>query len=232
MTNSELLHINIETLFRCTDTWRLLCVNEPGDRPPPRFYAGLADGCQELRFGAGVSAAMEAELRALAGAGAYAWPTRGQLPPWFEGVLAVLGPAAPAGAVYHGPAYRFPDAIVVQGDATPLPEGTAALFHPHLASWAAELSYRQPAFGVVRDGVVVAICASSRNAERSAAAGVETVAAYRGQGLAPMAVAAWGRAVREGGRIPFYGTTWGNAASQAVAAKLGLVMFGEDLHVG
>jgi predicted GNAT family acetyltransferase len=52
---------------------------------------------------------------------------------------------------------------------------------------------------------------------------VDTLEAFRGRGYAPVVVAAWARSVRHSGRIPFCGTSWDNAASQAVARKLGLV---------
>ena len=72
------------------------------------------------------------------------------------------------------------------------------------------------------------ICASARISPGAAEAGVETVAAYRGQGCAQVAVEAWAAAVRESGRVPFYSTSWDNAASRAVARKLGLIPFAED----
>ncbi|MGH2617528.1 MAG: GNAT family N-acetyltransferase, partial [Thermomicrobiales bacterium] len=41
----------------------------------------------------------------------------------------------------------------------------------------------------------------------------------------------WAQAVRQEGRIPLYSTSWENLASQAVARKLGLVLYGVDLDI-
>jgi predicted GNAT family acetyltransferase len=107
----------------------------------------------------------------------------------------------------------------------------AHLLHPSLVSWAAELRQRRPCFAVFRGGQAVAICCSSRTTPRAAEAGVETVAAFRGHGAAGLAVEAWAAAVRAEGRIPFYSTAWTNLPSRAVARKLGLELFAENLHV-
>ena len=75
----------------------------------------------------------------------------------------------------------------------------------------------------------MAVCCSSRVTGRAAEAGVNTLEGYRGRGYAPAAVAAWAAAVRASGRLPLYSTSWDNVASQGVARKLGLVLYGADL---
>ena len=62
-------------------------------------------------------------------------------------------------------------------------------------------------------------------------AGVETLPALRRRGHAVNEVAAWADAVRRTGAAPLYSTSWDNVASQNVAAKLGLSLFGVDFHV-
>jgi predicted GNAT family acetyltransferase len=62
-------------------------------------------------------------------------------------------------------------------------------------------------------------------------AGLETLEEYRRRGHAVAVVAGWARAVRAMGRIPLYGTTWDNIASQGVARKLGLVRYGTELSL-
>lgn len=62
-------------------------------------------------------------------------------------------------------------------------------------------------------------------------AGVETARPYRGRGYAARVVAAWAREVRDMGRVPLYSTSWKNEASRAVARKLALICFGNDLHI-
>jgi RimJ/RimL family protein N-acetyltransferase len=105
------------------------------------------------------------------------------------------------------------------------------MLHPALASWAADLQHRRPAFAVVRRGQAVCICACARLSREAAEAGVETAPEFRGQGAAVLATLAWAGAVRQSGRFPFYSTSWDNLASQAVARKLELVPVGELIHI-
>ncbi len=52
---------------------------------------------------------------------------------------------------------------------------------------------------------------------------------HRGHGTA--VVAGWAAAVQRLGRVPLYGTSWDNVASQGVARKLGLVCFGAGFSI-
>lgn len=86
-------------------------------------------------------------------------------------------------------------------------------------------------FAIVRGGRIVSACWTSRFLPGVAAeAGVETRSLERGQGHALRVVSAWASAMRQSGVEPLYSTAWSNAASRAVARKLGLVPYGEDLH--
>jgi RimJ/RimL family protein N-acetyltransferase len=82
-----------------------------------------------------------------------------------------------------------------------------------------------------RDGMVVAVCYSSRISAEAAEAGVETVESFRGRGLALEAVRAWAAAIQDSGRLAFYSTEWTNKASRRIAEKLGAHEFGEDWHL-
>ena len=62
----------------------------------------------------------------------------------------------------------------------------------------------------------------ARRSDAAAEAGVETVAAFRGRGLALRVTAAWAQAIRSSGRLAIYSTSWNNKSSLAVARKLGL----------
>jgi RimJ/RimL family protein N-acetyltransferase len=62
----------------------------------------------------------------------------------------------------------------------------------------------------------------------AAEAGVETLEAFRGRGLATAAVACWARAVQRSGRLALYSTSWDNAPSQAVARRLSARLYGEN----
>jgi hypothetical protein len=124
-----------------------------------------------------------------------------------------------------GPAFAFHDAIpescgvVVVDDERRLDR--------HFHGWApGEIAAgRGPVMAVVEDGFPVSVCFCARLSDAAAEAGLETAAAYRGRGYGPRVTAAWALAIRASGRIPLYSTGWTNAASLAVARKLGLVAY-------
>lgn len=123
---------------------------------------------------------------------------------------------------YFGPAFEFPEAVEPPADVVVVED--ERLIQQGFPGWTAgELGAgRAPVMAVLKDGKPVSICFCARSTEVAAEAGVETVVAFRGQGLAPLVTAAWASAVRGSGRIPMYSTAWTNTASLAVARKLGL----------
>jgi RimJ/RimL family protein N-acetyltransferase len=133
---------------------------------------------------------------------------------------------------YRGPAYFFPDELPNADEAellidlSEVPEsGPFAWLRTFAASW-------HP-IAVVRaaDGMLASVCHSARSTPGAAEAGVETVDEYRGRGFGSAAVIAWAAAVRRGGRVPLYSTSWVNTPSRALAMRLGLVAYAEDFHL-
>lgn len=84
---------------------------------------------------------------------------------------------------------------------------------------------------IVEGDKAVSICQSVRKSEEAEEAGVDTLLSHRGKGYAVQVVAGWARIIREQGRIPLYSTSWDNKASQRVAEKLGLELYGVDIHI-
>jgi predicted GNAT family acetyltransferase len=85
--------------------------------------------------------------------------------------------------------------------------------------------------GIVVDGHPVSVCHCARRSDVAAEAGVATAPACRGRGYAARVTAAWALAIRASGHVPLYSTSWMNAASLAVARKLGLVVYASDWSI-
>ena len=145
-------------------------------------------------------------------------------PHHLDAYLTVLRASQPIAAVEFGPAYRFPDHLPTPGTTTTITRANLELLRHmvgDLADVERDFETGQPSMVVVVDGYAVSVCFSARLTARVASAGVETLPAYRGRGYATAVVADWARAVRASGRIPLYGTSWENSASQGVARRLG-----------
>ncbi len=233
LSDLELMELQIEALFTHDDLGRIVAVNEPDGGPAPRFFFGRSREGNRWRFRHDLPDETAKRLEALAAVEPVNHDLRA-LPAALDAMLDVLGTDRESGLDESGPAYRFPVVIPDPGIATLITRDNGHLLHriaPYLEAIESGPDTYGPCAVVVDDGVAVAICHCARLTARAAEAGVETLPDYRGRGYAPAAVAAWAQAIRESGRIPLYSTSWDNLASQAVARKLGLVMYGSDLSV-
>ena len=142
-----------------------------------------------------------------------------------------LAAHAPAGEIWQGPAWRFPDTLSVPEDVVAIETSNLDLVREHFPYTAEHFPARQPCTAVIEDSVAVSICYCARLTDHAVEAGLYTVEGFRGRGYAVRVTAAWAEAVRRGGRIPLYSTDWDNLASQAVARELGLVLYGVDVSI-
>ena len=153
-------------------------------------------------------------------------------PPAIEGYRAALEEFAPVEREYRGPAFRFPDPLPdLAGAAIVVTAARFDLLREHFGWAIEEWDDIQPVTVTVEDGVAVSICHSPALSDRAAEAGVFTAEVARGRGHAVAVVSLWARLVRDTGRLPMYSTTWENAASRRVAAKLDVELYGEDFHL-
>jgi predicted GNAT family acetyltransferase len=75
----------------------------------------------------------------------------------------------------------------------------------------------------------VAACYSARSSPIAREAGVWTEEAWRGRSFGTLVVAAWRNEVVRTGAQPLYSTSWDNAASLALARRLGLHAYAETV---
>ena len=227
MDDRDLMRIRADTLFTYDARGRMLRTNDPDGRPAPHVFLGRTASGHVLRVGESVPDTVAHQVAEVVDR----FPLAGalQVPPAaLASVREVLERHAPATADSGGPAYRFPAASAPPGGAVRVTSANLDVvrdsypwLHEALADWS-------PCFAVVRDGAAVSVCFTSRIGDRAMEAGLETLPAFRGRGYATAATAAWGAFVASTGRVPLYSTGWGNLASQGVARRAGLIMFGAD----
>ena len=230
-----LMELQVRTLYELDAFGRIVRPNTGAEPPIPRpvspFFMGRTHAGNVVLLHQDLPAKVAAELRTLAAAEPIAHDFE-SAPRQLFPLLHALRRHTSTTEIYRGPAFTFPEELAAApGHVRQLTRNETHLLHPELAEWAVDFPNCEPAFAAFVDGVAVAICACARSARGGAEAGVETAASFRGMGLAPAATIAWAHAIRESGRVPFYSTSWENAASRAVARKLNLVLFGEDIHV-
>ena len=249
LTPSQCMDIHINTLYCVDEQDRLRCVNEIGEPPAPLFYLGRTLLGNTWRFRHDLPAAIAAQLNTLCESEPVATDLT-RLPQNYAAILAVLREHWVAGGPqeYRGLAYWIPDHIDDIGEKAIEDIEINIDAHTNVVSitksnidlcqrtfpWLSPLLHDKnvgPIAATVVAEQAVALCFCSRRPGFATEAGVETLAAYRGRGYATATVRAWAAAVKRLGCRPFYSTTWDNLASQAIARKLQMVMYGADWSI-
>lgn len=89
-----------------------------------------------------------------------------------------------------------------------------------------EIDVVQPCIGIMQKEEIASLCRSVRVTKEAHEAGLETLPAYRGQGLAVIAAAAWANEVYQKNALPLYSTSLENLPSQRVVQKLEGILYG------
>jgi RimJ/RimL family protein N-acetyltransferase len=145
----------------------------------------------------------------------------------YRALLAATYRALLAATPESGPAFIFPVATVEAGEVVAITD--LSQLTRHFRGWSSEeLPDRFPIVGILENAHAVSVCFCARRSAVAAEAGLETAPDFRGRGFGAAVAATWARAILESGRLPIYSTSWTNAASLAVARKLGLRMCASD----
>jgi RimJ/RimL family protein N-acetyltransferase len=226
----SLIELQLDVLLARDTQGRLTTTRDPTPRPAPRLFLGRSgDGnVWALRQDLGAETS-EVLRRHCAAEPRLITPRADSRPSCREPALRLL---APVESEYRGPAYVLPEGLPADDRAREVAADERSLWCDAFPWLAAEFDAVAPVAIAFAGGRPAAICHSPRGRTALAAeAGVETLAPFRGQGLATAAVACWARAVQQSGRIALYSTSWDNAASQAIARRLSARLYGENWHL-
>ena len=223
--------IHVQALFTHNASSRLLFVNEPGGGAlAPRLFLGRTAEGNLWRFRADLPEFLIQELEVLC----MDEPVGKEFhtkPRHFEAYVRLLETHAPVEEVEMGHAYQFTQFFEPSRPLLAITKTNAEVLKGGFEGLTAELPDWQPFLAIVEEGRAVSVCRSVRITPEAHEAGVETLPGFRGKGYAGEVVAGWARLVKSMEAIPLYSTSWENIASQAVARKLHLVLYGEDFHI-
>lgn len=221
----ELMEKHLDCSFNYDERGRMLSVNQWDGGTPPRFVLGRTSAGNTWRVrhdvpGGAVEHLADIVRQELVLHALTRQPVRR------DEYLEALGRDSAIEEVGGGPCYWFERELTPSQEPVPITVHNSNLLVDTLNDWIADVPYRSPFMAVIANGKAVSVCASVRIRDSSHEAGVETTPSCRRLGYAFNAVCGWQRAVKALGAIPMYSTSWDNVASQALADRLGLTLYG------
>ncbi|MCC2685476.1 MAG: hypothetical protein K0R75_2375 [Paenibacillaceae bacterium] len=230
MDAHQLMEFHVRALFTHDRNMRLRKVNEPwaGEAPAPRFFLGRTiEGTALCRLRYDVPEGIVEQLAELCADEPAVWDFQAK-PKHFDEYMNLL-----QGERFSmGPCFVIPEEAAPIERVVRITEENCSEFRLDGFEWLAqEIDCVQPCVALVDEGRVVSVCRSVRITPEAHEAGLETIEAYRGRGYAAGVVAGWAAAVRAGGVLPLYSTSWDNLASQSVARKAGLIFYGVNFII-
>ena len=222
----EMMKIRVETGCIHDQNGRLRCVSSNNKRPVPRFFLGRTKAGNICRFRYDLPDEIVNQLDELFNLEPIATDLKDP-PVYLERYEEILQTHESIHRVKRGLVYQFPDDIQSPIPLVNITSENVGL----LKEMMPDLDIDLPCLVVVKDGRAVSACQSVRISSQTHEAGVDTLEAYRGRGYATATVAGWAMVVRELGCNPHYSTAWDNVASQGVARKLDLALYGADFSI-
>ncbi|MCS7461549.1 GNAT family N-acetyltransferase [Paenibacillus doosanensis] len=225
----QLMELHVEALFTYDERLRLHTINEPwpGSGPAPRFFLGRTIAGPSLcRIRHDVDDHLAEQLELWSAEESMGMDVE-RKPRHFENYRQLLQ----GQRFTMGPCFLVREGVSPAADAVIVTRDNAELLRGGFEWLLSEIDYAQPCAAIVRDNRAVSVCRSVRITSRAHEAGLETLEAYRGRGLASEAVAGWAKAVRNKGCLPLYSTSWENRSSRRVASKLSLALYGAHFSI-
>ena len=224
----DLMRLHVRSLYVHDDHSHIVSINDWHGGVAPRFFLGRTEQGNVWRFRNDLPADLCQALKSLCETETCKSSER---PRYEAEYVRILSAQAPVERIWFGPAYWFANGAMVAQEPILINEQNAHLLQDGLENWLPDVPFQQPFVAMIIGGRAVAVCASVRISAAAHEAGVETLASHRQKGYAVGVVSAWARAVAKMGALPLYSTSIENIASQNVAARLGLSMYGVDFHV-
>lgn len=229
-TNLELIEQQFATLYEHDADGNIRAVNYPESPLPPRLAIGLTTEGLRWRFRHDVPTTIRATIDRLLQSESPPVDLQ-RLPANLAAIRAALAEDAPLEDQWFGPAWYAPADLSLPTSSVATPITDVGELGPDHQDFAIDVESQQPFVAVREDGAIAAVCFCARRSTVAAEAGVQTVEALRGRGHATAVVATWIAAVRQLGLQPLYSTSWENYASQGVARRLGLRLYGANLSL-
>jgi len=208
----ELMEMQTKALFTHDNNNFIRNINDLDGAPAPRFFLGRTPEGNVMRFRYDLPQGIIKKLTNLVAAESTSFnlPRNTVL---LEKIKEILKEHQEIQKIFEGPAYRIPRGLAFPSDVIKMTKDNIYLLKNGFDYMLSELEFWEPCFVKFVNGRAVSICFSSRIADASHEAGVETLPDFRGKGYAADAVVAWATAIYEMNRIPTYSTSWDNSAS-------------------